>query len=60
MSDLNSAPGNSQLPGTSQPPLGAVLKQAAGDPRTTNILLAVLVLCITGYMPDGFETVCSA
>lgn len=61
MSDSSSIPGNSQLPGaTPQPPLGSLMKQAAGDPRTTNILLAVLVLCITGYMPNGFETICTA
>lgn len=58
--DSNSTPGNSQLPGAAQPPIGSLLKQAAGDPRTTNILLAVLVLCITGYMPNGFETICTA
>lgn len=48
------------VPIGSQPPIGSLLKQAAGDPRTTNILLAVLVLCITGYMPSGFETICTA
>lgn len=50
-------------PGENQPqqsPMGPVIKQALGDPRTTNLLLAVLVLCITGYMPSGFETICSA
>ena len=51
-------PGDNQ--NIQQTPMGPVLKQALGDPRTTNLLLAVLVLCITGYMPNGFETICSA
>jgi len=44
----------------SAPPMGQLLKTAAGDPRTTNVLLTILVLCITGYMPNGFETICTA
>lgn len=34
------------------------MKQIAADPRTTNALLLVMVLCISGYMPDSFTTLC--
>ncbi len=33
-------------------PLGTLAKAAAADPKTTNALLAVLVLCMSGLMPD--------
>lgn len=36
------------------------LKTMAADPRTTNALLLVMVLCISGYMPDTFATLCGA
>lgn len=39
-------------------PLGALVKAAAADPKTTNILLAVLVLCMSGLMPDQLQTLC--
>ena len=39
-------------------PLGAICKAAAADPKTTNALLAVLVLCMSGLMPEQLQTVC--
>ncbi len=39
-------------------PLGALAKAAAADPKTTNALLAVLVLCMSGLMPDQLQTLC--
>lgn len=39
-------------------PLGTLLKTAAADPKTTNVLLAVLVLCMSGLMPEQLETLC--
>lgn len=38
----------------------ASLKAAAADPRTTNALLLILVLCVSGYMPDTLSTLCGA
>jgi len=40
-------------------PPGQTLKMLAGDPRTTNLLLTVLVLCMSGLMPEQFSTLCS-
>lgn len=42
-----------------QIPPGQTLKMLAGDPRTTNLLLGVLVLCMSGLMPEQFSTLCS-
>ncbi len=39
-------------------PLGALAKAAAADPKTTNALLAVLVLCMSGLMPEQLQTLC--
>lgn len=39
-------------------PAGQLLKAAAADPKTTNILLLVVVLCMSGLMPDQFSTLC--
>ena len=39
-------------------PVGQLLKTAAADPKTTNILLLVVVLCMSGLMPDQFSTLC--
>jgi hypothetical protein len=53
---------DSQVPGAGQNlqvPPGQTLKMIAGDPRTTNLLLAVLVLCMSGLMPEQFSTLCS-
>lgn len=36
----------------------AGLQAMASDPRTTNALLLIMVLCISGYMPDGFASLC--
>lgn len=33
-------------------------KTLAADPRTTNLLLLVLVLCVSGYMPDSAASLC--
>jgi len=40
--------------------MATTLKLAAADPKTTNLLLAILVLCISGYMPEQFVTLCGA
>lgn len=40
-------------------PPGALLKTIAADPKTTNLLLAILVLCMSGLMPEQFNTLCS-
>lgn len=50
----------SQSPGTSQVPVpaGHLLKAAAADPKTTNVLLLVLVLCMSGLMPEQLSTLC--
>ena len=57
----SSTPGG---PGTSDAhvpvPMATTLKLAAADPKTTNLLLAILVLCISGYMPEQFVTLCGA
>lgn len=34
------------------------LKAMAADPRTTNLLLLIMVLCISGYMPESLNTLC--
>ncbi len=39
-------------------PASQILKMAAADSKTTNALLLVLVLCISGYMPEQFQTLC--
>ncbi len=39
-------------------PASQILKLAAADSKTTNALLLVLVLCISGYMPEQFQTLC--
>ena len=41
-------------------PAGQLLKTAAADPRTTNLLLLVVVLCMSGLMPDQLTTLCGA
>lgn len=38
--------------------LGTLAKAAAADPKTTNALLAVLVLCMSGLMPEQLQTLC--
>lgn len=39
-------------------PVGQLLKTAAADAKTTNALLLVLVLCMSGFMPEQFQTLC--
>ncbi len=39
-------------------PLGALAKAAAADPKTTNALLAILVLCMSGLMPEQLQSLC--
>ena len=39
-------------------PMGTLVKTAAADPKTTNALLLVLVLCMSGMMPEQLETLC--
>jgi hypothetical protein len=50
----------SQSPVTSQVPVpaGQLLKTAAADPKTTNLLLLVVVLCMSGLMPEQFSALC--
>lgn len=51
---------NTQLAAANnQIPPGQTLKMLAGDPRTTNLLLGILVLCMSGLMPEQFSTLCS-
>ncbi len=46
-------------PATGVPlPVSHMLKTAAADAKTTNALLLILVLCISGYMPEQFQTLC--
>ncbi len=39
-------------------PASQILKLAAADAKTTNALLLVLVLCMSGFMPEQFQTLC--
>ncbi len=39
-------------------PMGQLLKTAAADPKTTNALLLVVVLCMSGLMPDQLSSLC--
>ncbi len=39
-------------------PMGQLLKTAAADPKTTNALLLVVVLCMSGLMPEQLNTLC--
>lgn len=54
-------PGNApvQTQATIHVPPGQMLKTLAGDPRTTNLLLGILVLCMSGLMPEQLNTLCS-
>lgn len=47
-------------PQLATPPIGPMLKAASADSRTTNLLLLVMVLCLTGFMPEQFSTVCGS
>lgn len=39
-------------------PTGQLLKAAAADPKTTNALLLVVVLCMSGLMPEQLNSLC--
>jgi hypothetical protein len=39
-------------------PMGTLLKTAAADPKTTNALLLVVVLCMSGLMPEQLNSLC--
>jgi len=39
-------------------PMGQLLKTAAADPKTTNALLFVVVLCMSGLMPEQLNSLC--
>ncbi len=39
-------------------PMGQLLKTAAADPKTTNALLLVVVLCMSGLMPEQLNSLC--
>ncbi len=39
-------------------PLGQLLKTAAADSKTTNVLLLVVVLCMSGLMPEQLNPLC--
>ncbi len=41
-------------------PAGQLLKTAAADPKTTNVLLLIVVLCMAGFMPEQLSTLCGA
>lgn len=51
-------PGGTGSPALPQVPLGTLVKSAAADPKTTNVLLLVVVLCMSGLMPDQLSTLC--
>ena len=39
-------------------PMGTLFKTAAADPKTTNALLLVVVLCMSGLMPEQLNSLC--
>ncbi len=39
-------------------PASQILKLAAADSKTTNALLLVVVLCMSGFMPEQLTTLC--
>ncbi len=39
-------------------PVGQLLKTAAADSKTTNALLLVVVLCMSGLMPEQLSSLC--
>lgn len=44
--------------GLPQPSAASMVKTMSADPRTTNALLLILVLCVSGYMPESMLTLC--
>ncbi len=55
-----SAPQSNTSPSVPIPPVpvGQLLKTAAADPKTTNALLLVVVLCMSGLMPEQLNSLC--
>ncbi len=55
-----SAPQSNTSPTVPIPPvpMGQLLKTAAADPKTTNALLLVVVLCMSGLMPEQLSSLC--
>ncbi len=51
-------PGPAGTPALPPVPVGHLLKTAAADPKTTNMLLLVVVLCMSGLMPEQLNTLC--
>lgn len=49
---------DSSAPAPIPVPMGTLVKTAAADPKTTNALLLVLVLCMSGMMPEQLQTLC--
>lgn len=49
---------HSPAPGQVPLPVSTILKTAAADAKTTNALLLILVLCMSGMMPEQFSTIC--
>jgi len=39
-------------------PVSHLIKTAAADPKTTNLLLLVVVLCMSGLMPEQLNSLC--
>lgn len=52
---VQGAPAGATIPPV---PVGQLVKHAAADPKTTNLLLLVVVLCMSGMMPDQLATLC--
>ncbi len=53
-----STPQSNTSPVVPPVPMGQLFKTAAADPKTTNALLLVVVLCMSGLMPEQFNTLC--
>lgn len=48
---------NDQTVSQTLPP-SQLAKAALADPKTTNVLLMIVVLCMSGYMPESMQTLC--
>ncbi len=57
MSTPQSSP-SPAVPAIPPVPVGQILKTAAADPKTTNLLLLVVVLCMSGLMPEQLNSLC--
>lgn len=55
---MTAAPSTSPQVSIPPVPAGQLLKAAAADPKTTNALLLVVVLCMSGLMPDQLTSLC--